>query len=90
MDLEDAFGMEFPDERIYYSKEELKLSKLPPVQDPTIGEMYSRICALIHESERPIPADSWARVQKCVANVLAVKTDEVRPESHLFSDLGAS
>ena len=90
MELEDEFGIDLPDARLLYSAEQLKLDPMLPLEDPTVGEIHSRLCDIMAERGRSVPGDSWLRVQKRVMRIFDVSAEEIRPGTKLYADLGAS
>jgi hypothetical protein len=88
MELEDEFGIDLPDEAFFLFGAGVKSNEVPP--DPTVGEIHSRLCAVIAEHGRPVPADSWHRFRKRIMKVFDVTAEEIRPDTTLYTDLGAS
>jgi hypothetical protein len=85
--LEKEFGGKLP--HLYWSADELRMKKLPRV-DPTMGDIHARLCAFLAETHRPVPADSWSRVQKCIGEALAIPPEQIQPHHRLLADLGAT
>src|SRR5690349_3013879 len=66
--------------------------------EPKAGEIHDRLCELLKRKGMDIPEDSWQRIQKCIAEGIGfrglftnrLRPDEVKRESLLVKDLGAS
>jgi acyl carrier protein len=90
MELEDEFDIGLPNGAYFLFGTGVKSDEGPPPMDPTVGEIHSRLCAVIAERGRPVPADSWHRVRKRIMKIFDVKAEEVRPDTRLYTDLGAN
>ena len=66
--------------------------------EPTAGEIHDRLCELLKRKGVGPPADSWVRVQTCIAEGIGrrglfgkkLRPEDVHRESFLVKDLGCS
>ena len=104
--FEKAFSVKIPRDTLFNETKwlehlrKLKKQRVKPLPryDITIGELHDTLCNYLRSIGREIPADSWERVTTTIADSLGVRCfsssnvdkNEIRRESWLFKDLGAS
>jgi hypothetical protein len=63
-----------------------------PVPNLTAGQLHHWVCERLMYTGRPVPSDSWPRVQRCIGEALGMPESQIldiRPEDRLVQDLGA-
>ena len=56
----------------------------------TAGMIHERLCTLLKEHGREVPADSWDRVRHCIAGALGIPLEEIQRGDRIVQDLGAN
>ena len=54
----------------------------------TAGDMLRATEKMIKAAGKEVPEDCWPRLQKCIAETVAISPEEVSLESKLVKDLG--
>ncbi|HSI33891.1 MAG: hypothetical protein ACAI43_14930 [Phycisphaerae bacterium] len=87
--LEKEFSIKLPRAALFWTDAEMRLRRRerPPL---TAGLLHRQLVEFLSRNRLDVPADSWERVRKCLSAALGVKEDEIRPDSRLIEDLGAT
>jgi len=87
--VQKAFGIDHPRPHLYQTREQYSQGQFP-THDPTVAELHDNLREFLDAHRLPVPPDSWERLQRCIAQTLAIPPQSIRPDHHLKEDLGAT